>query len=189
VTRSALLALAKPGASLALVMLGASCENAPPARSREGVSQPARVEAHGPARTFGDAPKLAGAPLDVEQVLAAPGTYLQQTIKCQGKVSRVCEAAGCWLELRADAAGPGLRVPMAGHSFFVPQDIVGKQAVVEGKLSSRVLSDSELAHLRGEGLSAIGPLFLAATSVVVASGDGERSGLVPSEHRERSRFR
>jgi hypothetical protein len=192
------LALARFGASLALVMLAVSCEATSSTRSRDGVGQPARVEAHGsareqnvntPARTFGDAPKLAGAPLDVEQVLAAPKTYLQQTIKCRGKVSRVCEAAGCWLELRADAGGPGLRVPMAGHSFFVPQDIVGKQAIVEGALSSRVLSDSELAHLRGEGLSAIGPLFLAATSVVVASDDGEQSGLIPSEHRERSRFR
>jgi hypothetical protein len=60
-------------------------------------------------------------------------------------------------------------VPMAAHSFFVPQSIVGKMAVVEGTLSARELSDTELAHLRGEGLKATGPLFLAATSVTVAS--------------------
>jgi hypothetical protein len=151
------------------------------------------------AHTFGAAPALAGDPIDVTQVLAAPNNYLQQTIKCQGTVSRVCEAAGCWLELRADAGGAGLRVPMAGHSFFVPQTIVGKRAVVEGTLSTRQLSNAELAHLRGEGLEASGPLFLAATSVVVsesgaravppASTFGQRSQLVPSEHPERARFR
>jgi hypothetical protein len=162
-----------------LGLLGA-CSNSERRATNASVPRPA---ASGPAtqavvepsaQTFGSAPTLSGAALDVEQVLAAPKTYLQQRIKCQGTVSRVCEAAGCWLELRADVAGAGLRVPMAGHSFFVPQTIIGKRAVVEGTLSARQLSDAELVHLRGEGLEANGPLFLAATSVVV-SESGSRS--------------
>lgn len=165
----------------ALLVLGAACENAAPPAVRAEKSAPALE------RNFGAPLKVPGAALDVAQVLAAPKSYLQQTIKCQGIVSRVCEAAGCWLELRADSGGPGLRVPMAGHSFFVSQDIVGKKAIVEGTLSSRALTDAELAHLQGEGLAATGPLFLAATSVVVASDRNERSGLSPSERHERSR--
>lgn len=106
--------------------------------------------------------------MDVAQVLAAPQRYLNRTIKCAGTVARVCQAAGCWLELRASAQdAPGLRVPMAGHSFFVPRDVAGRPAVVEGVLSARELNDTELAHLKGEGLAATGPLSLAATSVIV----------------------
>ena len=56
---------------------------------------------------------------------------------------------------------------MAGHSFFLPRDVVGRPAVVEGLLSARELNATELAHLKGEGLAATGPLSLAATSVVV----------------------
>jgi hypothetical protein len=154
-----------------------ACQAAQPSRPATRARSDSAAPVAIPAQTFGAPPALAGAALDVEQVLAAPQSYLRQTIKCQGVVSRVCEAAGCWLELRADTGGPGLRVPMAGHSFFVPQSIVGKKAVVEGTLSVRELSDAELAHLRGEGLSATGPLFLAATSVLVTSEQGEPSGL------------
>lgn len=149
---------------LLLCLLGVACESSAPRATP--VERPA---AHEAPQVFGEPGKLPGPPLDVQQVMAAPASYLKQTIKCQGKVARVCEAAGCWLELRADGANEGLRVPMAGHSFFVPQSIVGKTAVVEGTLSARELSETELAHLRSEGLKAVGPLFLAATSVTVAS--------------------
>ncbi|HEX6241514.1 MAG TPA: hypothetical protein VFZ61_11490, partial [Polyangiales bacterium] len=69
--------------------------------------------------------------------------------------------------LQGPNGADGLRVPMAGHAFFVPQDIVGKSAVVEGRLAARELNEAERAHLTGEGLKATGPLFLEATGVVV----------------------
>jgi hypothetical protein len=151
-----------------LCLLGTACDSATPRRASD--EPPTHVASAEPSpQIFGTPANLPGAPLDVEQVLAAPASYLKQVIKCRGTVARVCEAAGCWLELRPDSGGEGLRVPMAGHSFVVPQSIVGKTAVVEGTLSARELSDAELAHLRGEGLKAAGPLFLAATSVTVAS--------------------
>jgi hypothetical protein len=155
---------------LGLGMFG--CESSSPQapqRAAELVSkaQPAEPRAAASERRFGAAPSLAGDPIDVERVLAAPQSYLNQTIKCSGTVARVCEAAGCWLELRAKGQAQGLRVPMAGHAFFVPQDVIGRPAVVEGVLAARELPAAELAHLRGEGLQATGPLFLAATSVVV----------------------
>ena len=118
-------------------------------------------------RTFGKVPRAEGEPLEVAQVLKDPATYLHQDIKCRGTVARVCQAAGCWLELQGPAGGEGLRVPMAGHSFFVPQDIVGRVAVVEGRLAARELNEAQRAHLTGEGLKATGPLFLEATGVVV----------------------
>jgi hypothetical protein len=154
---------------LALALSAAACE----AKGIGAPMQPPAVEtsnAAAPAheRHFGAPSQLAGDPIDVARVLAEPQAYLNQKIKCAGTVARVCEAAGCWLELRATAgAAQGLRVPMAGHAFFIPRDAVGRPAVVEGLLSARELNDTELAHLKGEGLSATGPLSLAATSVVV----------------------
>jgi hypothetical protein len=171
---------------LGLLGLLAGCQNVAPSPG-QGKSGP-EVVAEAAPQIFGAAPSLAGEPVDVEQVLAAPKGYLQQTIKCQGTVSRVCEAAGCWLELRAAAGGAGLRVPMAGHSFFVPPSLVGKKVVVEGKLSARELSDTELAHLRREGLEATGPLFLAATTVSV-SEPRDRSRSLPSQSSARSHVR
>lgn len=144
------------------LLLLVACTNSPP-REPSKPAVPPVVE-----RQFGSKPTLAGEPVAVAQVLANPQPYLNKTIKCQGEVARVCEAAGCWLELRADLkAAEGLRVPMAGHSFFIPKDVVGRPAVIEGTLAARDLPQAELDHLQGEGLKAIGPLYLAATSVVI----------------------
>jgi hypothetical protein len=123
---------------------------------------PARAE-----RVFGKRPGADGETLEVAEVLKDPASYLHRDIRCRGTVARVCQAAGCWLELQGSAGVEGLRVPMAGHSFFVPQDIVGSVAVVEGRLAARELHEAERAHLTGEGLKATGPLFLEATGVVV----------------------
>jgi Domain of unknown function (DUF4920) len=160
--------------ALALALSAIGCERAAsgsPEMASAGRTNAVSAAA-GPTaeRRFGGASTVEGDPVDVAQVLAAPQRYLNQNVKCAGTVARVCEAAGCWLELRAaqgEGGAQGLRVPMAGHSFFVPRDVVGRPAVVEGVLSARELNAAELAHLTGEGLSATGPLSLAATSVVV----------------------
>lgn len=148
-----------------------ACQSQPAAVERGAPPSPATAEtprlAPPPERAFGAPLSGSGQPLDVAQVLRDPGPHLNQNIQCEGTIARVCQAAGCWLELQAPGGGEGLRVPMAGHAFFVPQDIVGKRAVVEGKLAARELLEAERAHLTGEGLKATGPLFLEATGVVV----------------------
>lgn len=145
----------------AVLLLLAGCTSEP-VETRQAVAPAA------PERHFGGPFKLESEPVQVAELLNDPTPYLNKTVKCAGTVARVCQAAGCWLELRSGAqAGEGLRVPMAGHSFFVPQDVVGRAAIVEGKLAARELPQAELDHLQGEGLKAVGPLSLAATSVVV----------------------
>ena len=89
-------------------------------------------------------------------------------MQCSGVIARVCERAGCWLELRPEGSTQeGLRVPMARHAFFIPQDAVGRPAKVEGELTARALGAGERAHLESEGLRAVGPLSLSATGVVI----------------------
>jgi hypothetical protein len=104
----------------------------------------------------------------VGAVLANPEPFLGKVVQCSGVVARVCERAGCWLELRPEGSDrEGLRVPMARHAFFIPQDAVGRPARVEGELVARELGAGERAHLEGEGLRAVGPLSLSATGVVI----------------------
>jgi len=149
------------------VMLAACESRAVPAKQ---TVEPARAEVakQVPATTprhFGAPPKLAGPPTPVAELLTAPEPYLGKTIKCEGKVARVCQNAGCWLELQATEGGEGLRVPMAGHAFFIPQDAVGQLAVVEGALRRSALPAAQREHYKSEGMQATGPLALDATSV------------------------
>lgn len=165
-----------------LVLLGA-CEAKPPPAT-EKASAPAKlsVETKPPVevklateaarataseRHFGAPAQLDGPPTPVAELLKAPEPYLGKTVKCEGKVARVCQNAGCWLELTGIAGGEGLRVPMAGHAFFIPQDAVGRSAVVEGALRRVELPASQREHYQSEGMRAVGPLALEATSVTL----------------------
>lgn len=101
-------------------------------------------------------------------ILAAPETFADQVVRTEGEIAAVCQAMGCWMELREAEDGPAVRVPMAGHSFFLPKDISGRHATLEGRVALRDLSAEERAHLESEGASATaGALAIHATGVVV----------------------
>lgn len=157
-----------PGAPGQPPELAPKAEAVPSAAPATSEPSGAQTESTAPAeRQFGAAPKLPGEPVSVADVLATPDPHVGKTIKCEGKVARVCQAAGCWLELQPQAGGEGLRVPMAAHAFFIPQDAIGHVAVVEGELKRRELPDAQKAHYAGEGMKAMGPLALEATSVLL----------------------
>ncbi len=142
-----------------LALLLASCNASEPAPKPNVPSQP--------VRTFG-APLANIEPVrPVDVVLADPDQLVGKKIAARGTVARVCQAAGCWLELQAEGANEGLRVPMANHAFFIPQDAVGHAAVIEGELKRHELPDAQRQHYAGEGMKAMGPLSLEATSVAL----------------------
>ncbi len=118
-------------------------------------------------RAFGAALSAAGEPVAVADILRDPKPFLGKTVKTSGVVARVCERAGCWLELKPAAGEGGLRVPMADHAFVIPQDALGRPAIVEGELSAQSLSPSHKEHLEGEGAQAVGPLALSARAVLI----------------------
>jgi hypothetical protein len=146
---------------------GAPAASCPHGDSCGGGAAPTATTNATGERVFGAGLKLEGPALEVAKVLEDPAAHVGKVIQCEGTIARVCERMGCWMELQGPTAEKGLRVPMAGHSFFMPQDIVGHRAVVEGELTALGLSPAARAHLESEGLKSAGPLSLAATGVVV----------------------
>lgn len=64
--------------------------------------------------------------------------------KLEGKVSEVCQAAGCWLKL-ATEDGQEIFIN-TNHEFFVPKDLTGKTVVVEGNAYKNETSVEMLKH-------------------------------------------
>lgn len=118
-----------------------------------------------------------GTPLDdalpitpLSEIVAEPERYRDQVVRTEGEIARVCQRAGCWMELRAED-GPAVRVPMAGHSFFLPRDSAGRRATMQGRVSIQELSADVRAHLESEGAQATASaLSIDATGVVIAGG-------------------
>jgi hypothetical protein len=135
----------------------------------------ATAEPSGPAPTavLPDGARLFGTALTdravtpLSEISASPTTFADQVVHTTGTIERVCQAMGCWMELRAEGVEP-VRVPMAGHSFFLPRDVAGRPAEIEGRVMLLALSPEARAHLEGEGATATaGSLSIEATGVVV----------------------
>ena len=128
----------------------------------------APAELEGAERLFGAAPDRARPLTPLTSILAEPERYRDQVVRTEGRIAQVCQRMGCWIELREGEEGPAVRVPMAGHSYFLPRDVVGHRAMLEGRVAMRALSQGEREHLESEGATATASaLSIAATGVVV----------------------
>jgi hypothetical protein len=142
-----------------------SCDRREAAPAPSDGPRPSAMLADG-ARQFGAA-LTDRAETRLADIAAAPASFDGQTVRTEGRIERVCQRMGCWMELSAEGASP-VRVPMAGHSFFLPRDVAGHDATIEGRVLVTQLSPEVRAHLASEGAVATADeLSIEATSVVV----------------------
>ena len=100
-----------------------------------------------------------GQPLTVKDamplatLMAEPAPYVGKTVQVTGKVTEVCEMAGCWMNL-TDDSGHLLRIKVEDGVIVFPKDSIGKIAIAEGKLEKREMSREQLVaeakHEAGE---------------------------------------
>ncbi|NMM48012.1 DUF4920 domain-containing protein [Marinigracilibium pacificum] len=76
-------------------------------------------------------------------------------VKLTGEVSSVCKMKGCWMTLSVPGQTEPLRVTFKDYGFFVPKDIEGKTAVVDGILKKEIEDEATRKHYaKDEGLTA-----------------------------------
>lgn len=66
--------------------------------------------------------------------------------KITGTVKEVCKEMGCWMKLQK-SDGTTVLVKTKGHAYFMPQNLVGKTVVVEGKAAVKEVSEEARKHL------------------------------------------
>ncbi|MYA17506.1 MAG: DUF4920 domain-containing protein [Gammaproteobacteria bacterium] len=95
---------------------------------------------------LGDSPSV-----DLKSAIATPEAHLGQSVIVEGKVDKVCQVKGCWLELMPSGESRGVRVTFENYGFFVPKDSMGWTARLEGEFVRERLSKRDVDHLIGEG--------------------------------------
>lgn len=66
--------------------------------------------------------------------------------KVQGEVIQVCKKKGCFITLKAEGTNEPIVVRFTDYAYFMPQDIVGKTVVLEGKARVKETSVDMLKH-------------------------------------------
>jgi hypothetical protein len=110
-----------------------------------------------PVQNYGEPLKLTEAEtIDVEKLLADPASFEGKTVRVRGKVSGVCAAKGCWLEMSTPAEKPGTKnaamvkftCPIEGR--LIPMDAIGQTATLEGKVKNQTISEETAKHYAEE---------------------------------------
>ncbi|MBL1410903.1 DUF4920 domain-containing protein [Sphingobacterium faecale] len=69
----------------------------------------------------------------LESALQGKSDYTGQI---EGQVVEVCKSKGCYMAIKRDGAEP-IMVRFKDYGYFVPQDLVGKTVVIEGKAKTK----------------------------------------------------
>ena len=67
------------------------------------------------------------------------------TGKVKGTITEVCAKKGCWMKL-AQTDGEGIMIRFKDYKFFMPQNIVGKEVVLDGHAEMTTTSVEMLKH-------------------------------------------
>ena len=71
--------------------------------------------------------------ISVKQLEKALDSKDSFTGKIEGEVVQVCTKKGCFLTLKRDADKEPIMVRFTDYAYFVPQDLIGKTVVLDGK--------------------------------------------------------
>lgn len=80
--------------------------------------------------------------MTVADVMANPSPLAGKTVQVKGKISEVCQMAGCWMSL-VDGENV-LRIRVNDGDIVFPKESVGKMAIAEGKLEKMQLSREQM---------------------------------------------
>jgi hypothetical protein len=95
------------------------------------------------------------------EIAKSPSQYKNRVITTGGKVTAVCQAMGCWMELADDASHAHVR--MHGHAFFVPKTAAGHVARVQATVLPADTTECEDSPAPASG--ALAKVELDATGV------------------------
>lgn len=81
------------------------------------------------------------------QCRGADGRCRQMPMKLVGKVTEVCQAKGCWMNVVADnGQGEPIFVQFKDYGFFMPKDCAGKKVTMDGIVYRETTPVDELRH-------------------------------------------
>lgn len=66
--------------------------------------------------------------------------------KIEGEVVSVCKKKGCFLTLKREGDASPIMVRFTDYGYFVPEDLIGKTVVLEGKAKVKETSVEWLKH-------------------------------------------
>src|SRR3954453_8555497 len=88
-------------------------------------------------------PLTLGGPTPLGRIVAPPDKYVGKLVQVRRRVSEVCQAMGCWMNIVDPVGERSIRIKVNDGEIVFPQTAVGKLATAEGKLVKLDLTRDE----------------------------------------------
>lgn len=82
-------------------------------------------------------------PMTITEAMAKADTLAGKTVQVKGKVTEVCQNAGCWMALVEPGTQSTLRIKVNDGEIVFTNECVGKMAVAEGQLVKMQLTKEQ----------------------------------------------
>ena len=102
---------------------------------------------------------------DIDKLAKDPKKYVGRTLRIDGTVKKVCQGAGCWVEV-ASSKGTTFLAKSLDESVLLPKDCSGRKIVVQGIVTMMPAKDAEAhqhADHAAEGHECPTPTYLIST--------------------------
>ncbi len=83
-------------------------------------------------------------PVKILELLSRPDDFLGKTVRVEGRITRVCPQAGCWIDI-TDGEGTIRFKVKDGEIVFLPEH-VGREVVAEGVFTRMELEEGRAMH-------------------------------------------
>jgi hypothetical protein len=88
----------------------------------------------------------------IEELLANPAPFEGKVVRVEGTIQKSCANSGCWIYIGDEKNS--IYAKSFDHSVLVPTDVVGKRAIVQGKVQlvgdEKGEAKHQCAHKKGE---------------------------------------
>lgn len=88
----------------------------------------------------------------IDKIAKDPKKFVGQTVRIDGTVKKVCQGAGCWVEV-ASSKGATFLAKSLDESVLLPKDCAGRQIMVQGVVTMMPAKEAE-AHQHTEPVGA-----------------------------------
>lgn len=107
--------------------------------------------------------------MELERALIADSLFLGSV---KGKVVEVCVKKGCFMKIGREEGLDPVMVRFKDYAFFMPQDMVGKNVIVEGEAKVKETSVAQLQHFAedaGKSAEEIAKIKVSRTDVEITA--------------------
>lgn len=113
-----------------------------------------------------------GTSVNVEELVLTLASDSIYTGRVAGKVIEVCKNKGCFMKIERAGDAEPIMVRFQDYGFFMPQDIVGKNVLLEGVAKVKETSIPQLKHFAedaGKSESEIATITSPKTAIEITA--------------------